>query len=398
MYFKTYSKYECTACSACKHICPVKAISFHLDEEGFLFPSIDKNICINCGLCERICPIEHPINSHRSSLNVYAAILKDIEQRKKSSSGGIFYAIACWVLEQGGKVYGVTIDDAHKVKHIYVEKLEDLHLLRGSKYVQSDLQDLFDDIKKELIKERWCYFVGTGCQVAGLRAFLCKDYKTLLTTDLVCHGVPSQWLFDQHVKLIETKYRGKLISYAFRDNNKWCGSEILTLNIGSKLKTIKNPTYFKSPYLNAFISSMVLRYSCYDCKYATIHRVGDITLADYWGIENFIPNIDKRYGVSMMMINTNKGEYIRKQIAKNCIFWETTISEAIKYNSSIIHTTSMPEIRPHIYKLIQEKGYPYVAETIFKSKRYYKTIIVQTLLSNNIIKKVVVPILNLFRI
>ena len=210
MYFKTLSKSECCACTACEHTCPVKAIKLSSDEEGFMYPSIDKNLCINCGLCERVCPIEHPDYSNSEKPEVYAAFLKNIEQRKQSSSGGLFYAIACWILKQGGKVYGATIDANHQVKHIGVDKFEDLYLLRGSKYVQSDLQHVYADIKNELRNTRWCYFVGTGCQVAGLKAFLHKDYETLLTSDLVCHGVPSQWLFDQHIQYLEEKHHGKV--------------------------------------------------------------------------------------------------------------------------------------------------------------------------------------------
>ena len=207
MYFKTLAKSECCACTACEQACPVNAISFTKDEEGFLYPAINKDKCIDCGLCERVCPVEHPNYSNTETPEVYAAMVKEVEQRKKSSSGGMFYAIASWILNQGGKVYGATMDEKHQVKHISVDNLEDLDLLRGSKYVQSDLQQVFADIKKELKAGRWCYFVGTGCQVAGLKSFLRKDYDTLLTSDLVCHGVPSQWLFDQHIKYLEEKYK-----------------------------------------------------------------------------------------------------------------------------------------------------------------------------------------------
>lgn len=176
MYFQTFSKDECSACSACVQSCPKACITLKPDEEGFLYPEIDKEACIDCGLCERVCPVEHPKYCNCENPTTYAAMLKDVNQRKLSASGGLFYAIACWIIQQGGKVYGATIDDDLQVKHIGVECIEDLRLLRGSKYVQSDLQDVFVDVKKELKLGRWCYFVGTPCQVAGLKSYLRKDY------------------------------------------------------------------------------------------------------------------------------------------------------------------------------------------------------------------------------
>ena len=373
MYFKTLAKFECCACTACEQACPVQAISFVRDEEGFLYPTINKDKCIDCGLCERMCPVEHPNYSNTDSPEVYAAMLKKVEQRKKSSSGGMFYAIASWILNQGGKVYGATMDENHQVKHIGVDNFKDLDLLRGSKYVQSDLQHIFTEIKKELIEGRWCYFVGTGCQVAGLKAFLRKDYDTLLTSDLVCHGVPSQWLFDQHIKYLEDKYKGKVSDYQFRDNERWGGCEIFNLtNHKGKVKRYKFPSYNLSPYLYSFMYGMTLRYSCYECPFARIPRQGDITLADYWGVKEFFPNLDRMNGVSLLLLNTQRGENIFNMIEDTCVVYQSTLADGAKYNGNLIHVSKKNSIRDSVYEQIKCKGYESLVCNEFKSSDYVK--------------------------
>lgn len=376
MYFKTLSKSECCACTACEHACPVSAITFLPDEEGFLYPSINKDKCINCGLRERVCPVAHPSYSNSEAPAAYAAMVKDVEQRKKSSSGGMFYAIACWILQQGGKVYGASMDENHQVKHIGVDNVNDLQLLRGSKYVQSDLQCVFADIKNDLKAGRWCYFVGTGCQVAGLKAFLRKDYETLLTSDLVCHGVPSQWLFDRHIQYLEEKHKGKVSGYQFRNNKTWGVSEIFNLrNPKGKVKRYKFPSYNLSPYLYSFMYAMTYRYSCYDCKFARIPRQGDITLADYWGVKEFFPNLDSSKGISLTLVNSPKGAVIFEQIKNMCEVWHSTIADGAKHNGNLIHVSEKNGLREISYREVKEKGYAKVAKKTFRAPNYYSTLI-----------------------
>lgn len=383
MYFKTLVKSECCACTACEHACPVQAISFVNDEEGFLYPTINKEKCINCGLCERVCPVEHPNYNNTESPEVYAAIMKDVEQRKKSSSGGMFYAIAIWILQQGGKVYGATMDENHQVRHIGVDNLEDLNLLRGSKYVQSDLRSVFADIKKELKTGHWCYFVGTGCQVAGLKSFLRKEYDNLLTSDLVCHGVPSQWLFNQHIAYLEGKYKGKVSNYQFRNNEGWGGCEIFDLtNRREKIKRYKFPTYDLSPYLYSFMYGMTSRYSCYDCHFARIPRQGDITLADYWGVSKFFPDFDTTKGASLVMINSSCGKYIWNSIEGSCIFEQSCVEDGAKNNGNLIRTTTCPDIRHQCYSEIRSRGYADVARKEFRCDNYFKNKIKQLILNS----------------
>lgn len=196
MYFINKNDYDCSGCTACMNICSHDAITMEKNEEGFLYPVRHNDICVNCGLCENICPFEHPVYKNDSPL-VYAAY--DKKERTGSSSGGIFYTIARYVINQGGIVYGAAYDDELKVMHRSARTIQELEALRGSKYVQSDLNDCFKQIKDELKKGTLVYFTGVGCQVAGLYAYLRKDYSNLLTSDVVCHGVSSQHLFNMHL-------------------------------------------------------------------------------------------------------------------------------------------------------------------------------------------------------
>ena len=200
MYLKTLDKYECCGCTACEQVCAKGAISMVQDIEGFTYPVIGKDLCIDCGLCEKVCAFAQPQYANSKIPAVYATHLKKIEERKKSSSGGIFYAIATWVIAQGGVVYGAAFDKDMQLSHIGVGNLEDLEKLRGSKYLQSAMGNTYKEVRQLLKQGRWIYFTGTGCQVAGLKAFLRKEYTTLVTSDLVCHGVPSQNLFDMHIE------------------------------------------------------------------------------------------------------------------------------------------------------------------------------------------------------
>ena len=383
MYFKTKMKAECTGCTACLNSCPRKCIKMHQDNEGFLYPVIDKDKCVECGLCEKVCPVENPIFNNSNTPSVYAAYVNDIQERQKSSSGGVFYVIAKWVIDNGGIVFGSTIDNHNQVYHCAVERTEDLSILRGSKYVQSDLRNVFLEVKEALKLNRYCYFVGTPCQVAGLKACLRKDYANLLTSDLVCHGVPSQWIFDQHISFLERKYNGEIHNYRFRDNKAWRGCEIFEVerHNGSH-RTIINPTYHLSPYLYSFMYGMISRYSCYDCKFAIIPRQGDITLADYWGAERLFADIESKSGVSLVLCNTTKGEEILKKIKDSVTLIKSSVEDASRFNANLIHTSDEHPIRDIVYEEIRNKGYKKVAETVFRSTDYYKLKLLHTLLNS----------------
>lgn len=371
MYFKTLDKKDCSGCTACVGACPKQCISMEADNEGFFYPVIDKAVCINCGLCERICPFEYPQYDNTDNPKVYATYLKEEGQRILSTSGGIFYAIAKWVIEQRGIVYGAAFDDNFKLKHFGVDSMEELYLLRGSKYLQSYLGNVFADIKDYLKSGRWVYFVGVGCQVAGLKAFLRKDYDTLITSDLVCHGVPSQQMFDWHLDYLRYKEKGRIISYSFRDCEGWGGCETYKYVSQTRGKGIKRLySYSLSPYLYSFMYAFNYRYSCYDCKFARIPRQGDVTLADYWGAKKIFPELDVSKGVSLVLVNTSRGKCVWNQIKASVYFVESCVKDAAKENANLIRQTPMPEIRRRCYEMILQRGYKSVAENEFRAPHY----------------------------
>lgn len=360
MYFNTFNKTECCGCTACEQICPKNVIKMVKDEEGFLFPSIDKNACIDCGLCERICPMENPQYENEQPITL-AAYLKDISERSKSSSGGLFYAIARYVISQGGIVYGAAFDKSLQVHHICADTLERVQLLRGSKYLQSDLGTIFKNVKKNLQSGRLCYFTGTPCQVAGLKKYLQKGYDNLLTSDLLCHGVPNQVLFNEQLAYIRKNNGGDIIDYGFRSKKAWGVGEFFTIRTENG-KQKKMESLLDYPYLSSFMKGMTFRYSCYECPFARLPRQGDITLGDYWGIQKHCRKFDTRRGVSVVLLNNTKGRTYWEEVRSICEYAETPIEWAIEMNKNIVSASPMHLLRKDIFHLIKEKGYEAVSK------------------------------------
>lgn len=390
MYFCSLDKKECSGCTACLHVCPKQCISMKQDEEGFLYPVIDESSCIKCGLCEKTCPFNTPTYKSNTPI-VYAAYLKDISQRMKSTSGGVFYAIAKWIIEQNGIVYGAAFDDQFKLKHIGVDSINDLQKLRGSKYLQSDLGNIFSEIKQFLNQGRWVYFVGVGCQVAGLHAFLRKEYENLITSDLVCHGVPSQLMFDWHLDYLRKKEKGEIISYSFRDLESWGVCEMYSYISQTHRQGIRRlHGYSLSPYLYSFMEAFNYRYSCYNCKFAKLPRQGDITLADYWGVKHFFQDLDTDKGVSLVLLNTSKACNIWNQIQDVLEYRISRVEDAALINKNLIQPTPMPDIRPSIYEMIKQRGYKSVVDKEFRTPHYFrerlKTAIANTMLGKLLIQ------------
>ncbi|WP_294593313.1 Coenzyme F420 hydrogenase/dehydrogenase, beta subunit C-terminal domain [uncultured Bacteroides sp.] len=373
MYFESLDKKDCSGCTACVNVCPKQCISMKQDEEGFYYPKIDKSFCIKCGLCEKVCPFDKPRYENVEVQDVYASYIKDVSQRQQSTSGGIFYVIAKWVIERGGIVYGAAFDDRFKLIHVGIETINDLDRLRGSKYLQSYLGTVFLEIKEHLKTERWVYFVGCGCQVAGLNAFLRKKYNTLITSDLVCHGVPSQLMFDWHLDYLRKKEKSEITSYSFRDLSGWgvCETYEFSSQTRGKGKRIL-PSYSLSPYLYSFMWAFNYRYSCYDCKFARVPRQGDITLGDYWGVAKFFPELDRTKGISLILVNTFQGISIWNSLKESVEYRKSKINDAACENANLVHKTEMPVIRTTCYKMICERGYADVARNEFRIKKYWR--------------------------
>lgn len=394
-YFITKNASDCCGCSACASVCPKLCIELKVNEEGFYYPIKDTSICIGCGLCEKVCPITDNYSYQTSEKpDVFSAY--DYENRVGSSSGGIFYTLAKYVIEEkNGWVFGAAFDDSLKLHHTGTTSLTDLNKLRGSKYLQSEMGDNFRKIKKILKEENFVLFVGTPCQVAGLRSYLRKTYDNLLVVDLVCHGTPSQYIFDEHLKYLENKYKSRPISYSFRNNERWGGCEIVQFENGKK---IKNPSYYISPYLYSFMYSYTYRESCYNCKFSKIPRQGDITLADFWGVSSYYPEIDTTKGISLVLVNTAFGEAAWESIKDNLYTRAATLEQAIKENGNLINVSKRPKIRDQVYKLIQEKGYDTVAKQHFRMKHYILNTTIIRLVNNPTLRALARNIKRLFKL
>lgn len=352
-------KKSCTGCRMCEQICPVKAIKMVENNEGFIEPVVDNNKCINCGLCVKRCPqLNNILDENSRTIEVYAAKNKNIEEQKTSSSGGIFSVLSNYVLDKNGKVYGCTLDDNLNIKHIGISNKSELNKIKGSKYVQSNTENTFEEVKEDLKNNKFVLYSGTPCQIAGLKAFLGKEYNNLITVDLVCHGVPSPKLFKAYLKWLENKNDSKIKTYEFRnkEKNAWGLTAKIVFENG-KIKYVKAET---DPYYKTFLDSKTYREVCYNCKYANENRVGDITLADYWGIEKEHPEFYDENGVSAILINTIKGKEIFEKVRENIEVEKSTLEKVARKNGNLTHSSKRDVVRDNAYEQVNflqfEKG------------------------------------------
>ena len=309
MYLQSGKKEECTGCGACVDCCPKGCISLCPDQNGFVLPVVDKNQCINCKLCEKVCPDFKVSEIGNQIRNCQYAINPDRAVTDHSTSGGVFYELAKHVIEDGGVVFGAAWTEKYQLRHICATTLDELKPLMGSKYVQSDCTGVYSSVKNYLKEGKRVLFVGTPCQVAGLKKFIGQGNENLLLVDILCHGVPSQKLFDQWVDEEEAK-NGKIVFLKFRDKKKYGWQHCLTYVTEKNGRIIRHdvlPAF--NPYYHLFMTGYTLRDSCYACRYACEERVGDITLGDYWGAaaNKAINYLDMKNGVSLVLCNTEKG-------------------------------------------------------------------------------------------
>ncbi len=316
----------CSGCAACANICVKNAIQMKPDERGFLCPEIDPELCVDCRLCANVCP-QNTEAKNACEGKVFAALNKDDTTREKSSSGGVFTALAQWILKKQGVVFGAAYDDTLTVRHIWVDTLEGLEKLRGSKYVQSDVGTSYREVKTFLDSGRFVLFSGTPCQVAGLKNFLRKEYDKLITVDILCHGVPSNKVFKKFLNNEDDP----VVDVMFR--TKRCGWK---RNVPA-IKHESGRVGFNSEYYNLFLKDICLRESCYHCRFADAKHPGDITLGDYWGYKETSPEYiaDDDRGISFVSINNAKGEKIFKKVKKGLALAKRTMEDA-KHGNPIL--------------------------------------------------------------
>ena len=365
-------KSQCCGCTACVSICPKQCITMREDEEGFLYPVVDSSHCIDCNLCKKVCPELYP-KEMREPLHVYAAKHKNEQVRLASSSGGIFTLLAEKIIDEGGVVFGVRFNNNWDVIHDYTETMEGLAVFRGSKYVQSYMGDCYLKAKSFLEQGRKVMFTGTPCQIAGLKNFLRKDYDNLLTVDVVCHGVPSPKVWQVYLDEIARKGgKNSVLSHPIVEKteinhidfrSKSIGwkkfSFALTLSKatadGEKNTVLLSSIFTENPYMNAFLSNLSLRPSCYDCPAKSGKSGSDITIADFWGIEDVLPEFDDDKGISLVLSYSEKGGRWLAGLDCECI--EVDYRSAQRMNPLISTSVSKPINRAFFFRqLIRKKN------------------------------------------
>ncbi len=323
---------KCTGCGACYNICPVRCIEMKENDEGFLYPVIKGKNCINCNACEKVCPLE---KKQVCEMEFYGVVNKaDIPQ--SSSSTGLAYKMAKAVIENGGTVFGAVFNDDCEVVHKSVNSLEAVESLSGSKYIQSNMQKNFNEVKTALEQEKMTLFVGTPCQVAGLLSFLGKKYENLYTVDFICHGVPSPKVWRYYLKNIREKYRlGKIKSINFRDRKYGWANYGLSIN-GDENEYFALRT--DDLYETAFSRNITLRKSCYLCDFKDKNRYSDIMLGDFWGgVEH--SRVFNSNGTSIVSVNTKQGKKLFEMVFDEIDYEKVNVAEYFKYHNRAMVTS-----------------------------------------------------------
>lgn len=349
---------SCTGCMACASVCSKNAIKAVEDSHGFTHPVVDSDRCINCGSCVKVCPTNTQ-PKYKKTEEVYACWQLNKKKRFDATSGGVFMTIAEEFIASGGVVYGASFDENFVVRHTRIKSLENLKKVRGSKYVQSVTYGIFETVKSDLLTGTRVLFSGTPCQVAALKNYLGKEYKELYTIDIVCHGVPSPKVFREYLSNIKDKYRQNIASINFRwKRPSW---SVFSMRIcftnGEEYRANK----FKDPFLYFFLAGggdLTLRRSCFQCRFTSPERVGDITLGDFWGIraEHFVQRgIEK--GVGLVLVNSSKGSELFKEAQTQLYVERRDWYDANCSNRSFSSAWSKPLRFDEFWEFYNENGF-----------------------------------------
>ena len=333
-------KADCCGCGACDQVCPKNCISMVADSEGFLYPRVDEKVCVNCGLCEKVCPIINRQSVSSETVAAYAGYTPDDELRQVSSSGGLFSVLARTIMKQGGAVAGAAFDEDFSVRHVLVEKQEDLRRLRGSKYVQSRMEDTYIRVRQLLKQGRPVLFTGVACQVAGLRTFLGKEYDNLYTVDVLCHGVPSPKVWQKYLAEQERRYSAKTVDVSFRHKRMGWKSFSMVLDFDNQKQY--QETLNLDPYMRLFLANICLRPSCHSCRFKDFPRPADLTIGDAWGIGKHMPELDDDRGTSVVLVNSPKGRQLWDTVVGGLVYKPGQLDTLLPKDAD-----SRRSVRPH---------------------------------------------------
>lgn len=325
------NSFDCCGCTACASVCSRYAITMKPDIKGFCYPVVDSTKCINCGLCDKVCPQKNVNENSESSPAYFAFRTNNNQVLGKSSSGGAFFEIASYVIKNNGIVCGVKYDENMNVMHSFATTIEELEQMQGSKYVQSDLIDVFPKIKRLLEDHKYVLFTGTPCQVAGLHFFLRKTYENLLSIDLICHSVPSPLIFKDYVGFVEKKTRKKLVSIKMRDKEKGWSHRFYYRYLFADGTSVGSDGLNCEHWGKLYFSGLMTRPSCERCVFTSYQRVGDLTIADYWDDMKQRPDIYSKQGTSLVIVSTDKGLNCFNKISENNNCWKLTKEESFQH-------------------------------------------------------------------
>lgn len=336
---KNVSQFDniCTGCGLCSVICPSKHITMKQDEYGFYKPSIDSD-CNGCGYCIKKCPL----NNRNSSKNIQSYCGANINEKERlaSSSGGIFSIICKYILDQSGVVYGVSFDENLTAKTIRVDDVSDFDGLRKAKYVQAVSWQQYENVKRDLENGLAVVYSGTPCQIAGLQNFLGTDYEQLFLVEVACHGVPSNGLFQSYIEESEKKLNKKITNVSFRDKSTSDGAyswENYFVTFYSDNKIIKTEYFRKNDYMKAFFNDLSINNACFHCRYKVSQSLADLTIGDFWGVDDIAPALNDDKGLSIIICHSKKGKCLIDMIKTHSFnFKQISNADAFKHNKYLI--------------------------------------------------------------
>ena len=351
-------KKDCCGCTACFSVCPKKCITMKSDKEGFSYPVTDKGKCVGCGLCEKVCPIIRNKHSDEKTIcenmtkevftqkviadaeekpDCYIAFNSNDKIRQRSTSGGFFTAAAEFVLSEKGKVYGVEVDKNKVVRHSCADNEKALAKFRGSKYVQSEQNGIYQKIKSDLDSGIWVLYTGTPCQVEGLYNYLGKEYEKLLTVDIFCHGVGSPKYWNKYVNYMENKYNSKIRAVRFRE--KTYGYNSACMAVYFENGKVSRKDHDSDLYWTAFSKCYIFRPSCYDCKFKSLNHRSDFSIGDFWNTEAGGADFANSNGCSLVLVHSDKGRRVLENIKADLTIKAFDLERALIINGG--HQTSM---------------------------------------------------------
>jgi len=360
------NKKDCCGCTACVSTCPKNAISLIEDDQGFTYPHVNQSFCVNCGLCDKVCPVLNSEKRNKDYKKIYALRLKDESILQKSSSGGAFYAIASYVIQNlNGIVFGVKYDEKMEVRHAYTETLDGLKDFQGSKYVQSNIKGIYEQVRSFLCIGRNVLFTGTPCQVMALKLFLKIEYENLICVDNICHSVPSPRIFKEYLEMVNSAYKGDVVKIDMRNKKKgWSHAFYYYYYYFSDGTSLGDDKLKFEHWGKLFFSGLITRPSCNACRFTSYRRAGDITVADFWDDSLKRPEAYSPKGTSLLIVSTDKGEKILRAIEDSVDKWILTEDEA--YQPCLKAPIKANPQKDEFWKYYHEYGFKKAYNKYFK--------------------------------